>query len=82
MTKDEDRKYTIGCIAIVAIIFGLVWVTSDPNAGKAEQASYEACVNARQARFERRNPDASMSDEQLGDMVAACSNLAKTQNSN
>lgn len=82
MTKAEDRNYTIGCFGLVAIVYGLFWLISDPNAGNAERAGYDACIEMRKTRFERRNPDASLDDQNIADMVSACSHIAKSQVSN
>jgi hypothetical protein len=80
----EGRNYAVGCLALLAVAGGLLYLTSDPRAGERrerEAALREACIQAGRAEFRARHRGAEMSRAQAGDLVGRCFSEARRNSS-
>lgn len=76
MKAVPDRNYLAGCLALLLLAGGALWlVLRDPDAGtRSDRAAAlrEECVRAGRAAFRARHAGAEMSREQAADVVAGC----------
>jgi hypothetical protein len=76
MKAVEDRNYVAGCLALLLVAGGALWLMlRDPEAGERSAraaALREECVSAGRAAFRARHPGTPMSREQAADLVAGC----------
>lgn len=80
----KDRNYIVGCLALLLVAGGLVYLMSGPRAGERrdrEAALREACIQTGRAAFRTRNRGVEMGPAQAGDLVGRCFSEAR-RNSN
>lgn len=84
MTTGWDRNYTVGCLTLLIVAGGALYLASDPRAGERrdrEVVLREECIRNGRAAFRARNRGVEMSRAQAGDLVGRCFSEAR-RNSN
>jgi hypothetical protein len=76
MKAVDDQNVLAGCLALLLIAGGLVWLAvRNPDAGaRSDRAAAirDACIHRGRAAFRVRHPGVEMSREQAADLVAGC----------
>lgn len=80
MMTGWDRNYTVGCLALLLVAGGVIYLASDPRAGERrerEAALREECIRDGKAGYRARHRSAEMSREEAGNLVGRCFSEAR-----
>ncbi|HEV7660371.1 MAG TPA: hypothetical protein VGO55_11050 [Allosphingosinicella sp.] len=75
MRTGWDRNSTVGCLALLVVAAGALYLASDPRAGERrerEAALREQCIRDGRAAYRVRHRGAEMSRAQAADLVGRC----------
>lgn len=75
MTTGWDRNYSVGCLALLLVAGGALYLASDPRAGERrerEAGLRDECIRKGRAAFRARHRGAEMNRAQAGDLVGRC----------
>jgi hypothetical protein len=76
----KDRNLIVGCLALLLVAGGLVYLMSDPHAGERrerEATLRDACIQEGRAAFRAAHRGAEMDRAQAADLVGRCFSEAR-----